>query len=531
MKASLRESAARPGSVWWVLSVLVLLACPAEVALGSDTGHHADLTRDALQEAGFHPDAIRMVQVTNWLTDFYSNLPTFGLNTDFAEIRAEVEKLHFDNREADDGKLADFDSISRYWSHLTKNTRDAVRKAATDDDPLMLLSVLGISLHAVQDFYSHSNWVEKHPRAANAPYRTETWFSELAKAPIDGLKSGRFPNVGVSPDNHGKYTGPGLNQDSYVRPRWDEAYAFAFAASVQWVRAAKGWADEVNPDFWAKARTLPATAGLDADAEASFRISEWVSGGGNDGHWKGNGSGSLAEFAPFALGWMKAPDSPLVKQFKEAKVYTLLTPGLYTDATTTFPPVRRAAVHREAVLVRTLDVHVKDDLDPLEPAIDPLGDPDFYAVVTIEGNPYTETMQLDRSSITPSWTSFRILPAGIGKVAVTYSLFDEDGAVRGDDDHCDINPEAGVLDVSLPFTLSDGSRSVASEGAKPDKDRAVVSFRVQADSLAPLPPLTIAAGVGMGAPTTRTTSRPSRSSSTPSRRTRAARTSSSSSTA
>ena len=109
------------------------------------------------------------------------------------------------------------------------------------------------------------------------------------------------------------------------------------------------------------------------------------------------------------------------------------------------------------MLVRTLDVHVKDDLDPLEPAIDPLGDPDFYAVVTIEGNPYTETMQLDRSSITPSWTSFRILPAGIGKVAVTYSLFDEDGQVRGDDDHCDINPEAGVLDVSLPFTLSDGS--------------------------------------------------------------------------
>ena len=235
----------------------------------------------------------------------------------------------------------------------------------------------------------------------------------------------------MAADNHGTYTGPGMNHDSYVRPRWDEEYVFAFAATVQWVRAVKEWSDEVDPTFWTKAQTLPAPAGLDIDFLASIRISEWISGSSDlNGHWKGNGSGSLALLAPFATVWTGSADSPVVQQFKVAKVHALLTPGLYNDVAIPFPPVRRAAVHRECGDVHTTEVHAKNDLDPGEPPIDPLGDPDFYAVVTIEGSPYLEATRRDRATIQPSWTSCRFLPPGTAKAAVVYSLFDEDGRCR-----------------------------------------------------------------------------------------------------
>jgi hypothetical protein len=344
--------------------------------------------------------------------------------------------------------------------------------------------------------------VEKHLRGENGPFRSDTWFSELPGGPTAGLRSGRFPDFdnGPAEDNHGKYTGPGRNHDSYVRPRWKEAYAFAFAATVQWVRAVKEWADEGDPSVWVKAQSLAATAGLDADIEASFRISEWFSLQGHDGHWKGNGSGTLAQFARIFENWTRSADSPIVTQFKQAKVHTLLTPGLYTTTSpTAVPAVRRAAVRRDVVFVQTLEVQAKDDLDLTETAIDPLGNPDFYAVVTIAGNSYTETMQLDRAAIKPSWTSMRFLPFGTDTVPIVFGLFDEDGMVRGNDDHCDINPDAGTLDLTLSFLRSEGSRSVTSAGAKPDRDRASVSLRITADTLAPLPPLSIAASVGVDA--------------------------------
>lgn len=155
-----------PVAVASIRSVVLAGLCFA-VGVGNvhafDTGHHSDLTREALIEAGFAPDAIRAAQVLNWLTDYYSNQPGAGLE-------AELAKLHFDN-------LADYDAVARYWSHLVANTRAEVQSAASDDDPLRLLAVLGISLHVVQDFYTHSNWPERFPRASGDPFRSETWFS------------------------------------------------------------------------------------------------------------------------------------------------------------------------------------------------------------------------------------------------------------------------------------------------------------------------------------------------------------------
>ena len=146
-----------------------------------------------LQEAGFQRDAIRVVQVSNWLTDFYSNQPLAGINQNIGEIKAEVENFHFDSREAAGAQLTDYESIARYWAHLTKNTHDAVGKAATANDPLMLLLVLEVS-RTVGFLQSHELGGEASSPGCWLAYRTEDLVLQLGKGPIDGLSSGRSAN-------------------------------------------------------------------------------------------------------------------------------------------------------------------------------------------------------------------------------------------------------------------------------------------------------------------------------------------------
>src|SRR5262249_2923652 len=141
---------------------LALLLLPAPAG-AFDTGHHADLTREVLKEQGFSQGASDAVVVENWLVDYFVNDPVSPLQKD-------CDVLHFDNAQSTT-------AIRNYWGRLTVNSRKAVEDAAREKDALKLLTLLGVSLHAVQDFYTHSNWVETHPRASADPYRSETWFS------------------------------------------------------------------------------------------------------------------------------------------------------------------------------------------------------------------------------------------------------------------------------------------------------------------------------------------------------------------
>jgi len=191
------------------LFFFLLLAKPA---FAFDTGHHSDLTKEALQDQGFGETAIQTVQVQNWLVDYFSSSPT-------SSIEGDVAKLHFDN-------LFTTEQIRNYWGRLSVNTRSAVQQAAREKDTLKLLTILGISLHAVQDFYSHSNWVETHPRSTTGPYRPETWFDSPPVPSSSRLYTGSYPKL--RPEAvvlHGDYTS-GLNKDSYVRPNWEKAKPF-----------------------------------------------------------------------------------------------------------------------------------------------------------------------------------------------------------------------------------------------------------------------------------------------------------------
>ncbi|MBS1796159.1 MAG: hypothetical protein JSS81_20065 [Acidobacteria bacterium] len=468
------------------------LFLPAPLALAFDTAPHYDLTRTVLAERGFGGDAIGIAQVENWLTDYYSSSPTIAKTKG-----AEFEKLHCDN-------LYTTAEVAAYWARLLANVRAAVREAARDGDETALLAALGMSLHVVQDYYAHSNWVETHPRGAFDFYRTETYLS-APPAPDARLFTGKYPadrklgpSGGAVPAGalaHGDYR-TGLNHDSPVRPGWDEAYVFAYAASHELVELVEKWTEEARPGFWERVRSLTLAAAdraaLDFDLRAAQNLSMWIRVRDADGHWKGDKSGLARFFDTFTSKWVGRDSSRFVKLSADGRLLTRLAAGLYTrEAAPALPKTKPFALNRRAVLVRTTRIAETDDVGRLEPAIDPSGKADFYAVFTIGGQLYRErVIQNEKSAIDP-WFEIHFVDAGLAAVPVNIAVLDEDDWDAGGkyrDDVIDINPQPGKTGLDLVFHPLDGSltgdvtgvhatRATAflTTGAKPDKNRAAFS--------------------------------------------------------
>ncbi len=129
-------------------ALALAMAWLAAPAWAFDTAPHANITEQAMSLTGYNRPAADAVQVENWLTDYYTSSPTFPKSQ-----QCYLEKLHFDDVFTD----ADVDA---YWDTLLRNTLAAAAKAKADNDIVEFYVVLGVSLHVVQDFYAHSNWVE-----------------------------------------------------------------------------------------------------------------------------------------------------------------------------------------------------------------------------------------------------------------------------------------------------------------------------------------------------------------------------------
>jgi Ca2+-binding RTX toxin-like protein len=413
----------------------------------SQTGHHYDLTWQALQDEGFSQTSTKIVQLDNWLVDYFSTSPLSS-----SSMKEELATLHFDN-------LDSTTQINNYWENLTLNTRNSIQKAVKDNKPLDFLEIMGISLHAVQDFYSHSNWVEIN-RSADNILRVDTWFDNLANQQ-GNLYTGYYPNRLNPPErDHGDDT-YGVNHDSSAKDGWEQSYAFSYAASRQWVKAIQSWASEVNPQFWEriKSYTLDANSlsGLEFDLTAGYRLSEWLS------EWKGPGSSSYIDLALFAQVWTPI-DSNFVKSFRDGKLYQSLIYGLSAkgetissrpDFTSDLVP-SNLFVGSRAIIVRTLEVKNEGNI-----ILSSLDTPDFYARITINGQTFVEATQQNINSIQPKWAAIKFVadPSSIdqvrydpnGKILIQYELLDENGALVRDQ-LIDINPNPNKEFLEFNFS-------------------------------------------------------------------------------
>src|SRR3954449_4231558 len=166
-----------------------------------DTGPHSDITRDAMLAEGFGPTATDVAVVNNWFVDLYSNsskipqsghadtaVSVFGALFENDEkwpqsVLDAANRLHFDAGIFD---IANVAKAEAEWIRLQRATTQALRsiKSAGFNKPVQVLSVIGTTLHSLQDFYSHSNWIEEQgvegvdgtDWSQNSFGRTPTWF-------------------------------------------------------------------------------------------------------------------------------------------------------------------------------------------------------------------------------------------------------------------------------------------------------------------------------------------------------------------
>jgi hypothetical protein len=306
--------------------LIVLAAAPAAQAF--DTGPHYDMTIDAMTAEGFGRPASDVVAVNNYFVDLYSNekenpfsghhswyhpLTIVGGGTFHNEnwddaLIESADRLHFDPH--DQNQVSITAEVEAEWERLQRGTTRALADAKSlwalskgpsgypqqaSDAALIVLSALGVSLHSLQDFYTHSNWVEPGgvPGAegptweARGQGRTPTWY-DLPKGVRDGAQiyTGRSPGHrphGAWHEDRNAHLGSGMNKDWSGRPLFVEAYQSAFFATRQWVRAVRAWLGD--EELWARAQALAEKrAELQLDVRAgTFLMSRAA------GHWQGEG--------------------------------------------------------------------------------------------------------------------------------------------------------------------------------------------------------------------------------------------------
>ncbi|MDR7419758.1 MAG: hypothetical protein QN178_12720 [Armatimonadota bacterium] len=229
-------------------ALLIVLCAPARAVLAFDTWWHAEATRHGVIANGFSADARLATQVTNYLTDFhtvaadkiggfeglYRRLPGGPPQSAPTAARldpVDMDRLHFDS-------LRSTAEVEAQWATLEANTKAALRKYATDPSvkpgfrPIVLLTILGASLHMVQDFYSHSNWVNEFvKKSPGSPVPTWQDVPAAQRAAMP-LHTGAYPD-GCCP---GQPDHEALTKDSSDRALNAEAVDVAKRGSIAWVR-------------------------------------------------------------------------------------------------------------------------------------------------------------------------------------------------------------------------------------------------------------------------------------------------------
>lgn len=224
------------------MTVLLFLFSGATLkTFAFDTWWHAECTRKAMVANGFSADARLATQFSNYLTDFFPaynvaneklshfNQKLAGLGIQTLQLNGDLsfEFMHFDAvySEAD---------IEQNWKLLLKNTIRALRKYASSTDVKpgfqlpVLFNIIGSSLHTIQDFYSHSNWVTT---ITQSPIPIWYEVDELERKKLS-LVTGAYPDG----SSKGHKNHADLNKDCSARAFNKEAVEVAERASIDWVK-------------------------------------------------------------------------------------------------------------------------------------------------------------------------------------------------------------------------------------------------------------------------------------------------------
>jgi hypothetical protein len=223
---------------------------------------HSNVTSDAL-------DQYTEVEIKKWERD---RLKRGCMAADMVEgglllIHGPYEKrFHFDNDFTFQMLTSNFADVAKLIdANLAKPRRDPWE--------------FGKALHAIEDVYSHSNYVELYrdyrtARGDNALVGAVPTFDDVMLQPNDykdfiallkiRLHTGRYPNDKYYPldTNHGQalWFGPGMNKDSLARTLYEDARETAVRAAYQYLKLYLK--DRSALQRWKKLKAIRFGAGL-----------------------------------------------------------------------------------------------------------------------------------------------------------------------------------------------------------------------------------------------------------------------------
>src|SRR5207253_4067808 len=157
-----------------ILAVLTLAALLVSSAAGFDTYWHSQCSQKVGEQFGFTEDAWKIMQLGNFSPDFFGPVSEYAsknlkgeeldrlnqYNANNSQVRGAAIFLHFDNLNNDFQSNSNFDFLFSHLLQSTQNLLAGYNKLNIDERTRKVLTLvtLGASLHAVQDFYSHSDW-------------------------------------------------------------------------------------------------------------------------------------------------------------------------------------------------------------------------------------------------------------------------------------------------------------------------------------------------------------------------------------
>jgi hypothetical protein len=451
---------------------LVAAMCAlASAAHAFDTGPHFDITEDVLRSEGFSPTAIQTVQSANFFVDFYEFMGTDQvrkyLTTDCRALMPEVLRIgdaqHFDD-------LIDTQQVSQKWDAMLDATKRTAEGKAQTGDVLGLLALLGMSLHNVQDFYAHSNWVDGGylgpplGKGALAKYGDHpTWLSMDRKdrEALDVYTSLNRPSIQRS---HGYWDSDSLalNKDWAGRPHYNDAYVCAYFATRQWVRLFQAFVN--RSAVWSKMRQFDKSS---FDPSRDWDYARKISFYG--GHWNGNGGPPHGS----AFSSRNAATSP---DFLAVAVIGFLGGRCISEK----PSALRAEV--EHLLLSWGDAPYRTPIDVTLPSAAPEslqfvqlkvhsvfathgsdgflgGQMDWYSRAGMDGQRFWsglidehDQFDFDHKPYAP-WTMTKAVPYSTRDIGVTFQLMELD---RFDDDQVDINPGPGLRSLVIRYAPATG---------------------------------------------------------------------------
>eukprot|EP00164_Ancoracysta_twista_P001802 GFYU01002366.1.p1 GENE.GFYU01002366.1~~GFYU01002366.1.p1 ORF type:complete len:753 (+),score=233.93 GFYU01002366.1:141-2399(+) len=297
-------------------AVILLVALVAPTAFAFQAGYHADMTYEAAKWAGMPEESAKFLSFGSL---FVESAPLL----DAAKYGA-LEGFQFAN-------LFNAESVTRYWDSLMHNTEKTLIRLrlsgkSTEQVQTELKYTVTTTLHAVQSFYSHSNFVEVAGQQIDCDSCMDvvSWSQFANKAARDAGVSVVPPEVhtGVAVakltdkalyksvkrskviSRIGASCLQGSIKDSPQHSNFEVAYVSATAASVEWLYSLKTWfGDDAAWDATFN-KDSASTGTFDADTSALFdelsQFNEYymaytmVNDGFvlTNGNWKGDGSGN-----------------------------------------------------------------------------------------------------------------------------------------------------------------------------------------------------------------------------------------------